>query len=356
MKGDIQGKEAFSRAYVCTAQIWGSMMKKKALVAAIVLLVAAASAVYFGMTRPHKESGKIRVSGNIEVTTVEMSFKIPGRVRERLVDEGETVAPGQIVARLDSDDLVHEVAGRQAETEAARATLAELEAGYRKEEIAQAEAALQRIKADAERLKVDFVRQQALYKKEVISRRDFDAAKAAYEGSQASMREAQERLALLRKGPRRETIDQARARLRDAEAVLALSKTRLGYATLTSSVNGLVLSKNIEPGEQVAAGTPIVTVGMLDSVWVRAYINETDLGRVKVGQQATVTTDSYPGKKYGGRVSFISSEAEFTPKNVQTEKERVKLVYRIKVVIPNPNRELKPGMPADAEILTNKTN
>jgi HlyD family secretion protein len=330
------------------------MMKKKALIAAILLMAAIAAAVYFAMTRSHVERGTLEVSGNIEVTTVELSFKIPGRVIERLLDEGETVKPGQLVAKLDDQDLVHEVAGREAEVQAARAALTELETGYRKEDIAQAAAALQRVKADADRLKTDFARQQALYKKEVISRRDFDASKAANEAAQASVREAQERLALLRRGPRKETIDQARARLRDAEAMLALARTRLGYATLVSSVSGLVLSKNIEPGEQVAAGTPIVTVGIMDSVWLRAYVNETDLGKVKVGQEATVTTDTWPGRKYKGYISFISSEAEFTPKNVQTEKERVKLVYRIKIVVPNPNMELKPGMPADAEIVINQ--
>jgi len=111
------------------------------------------------------------------------------------------------------------------------------------------------------------------------------------------------------------------------------------------------LSKNVEPGEYVAPGTPVVTVGELEDPWLRAYINETDLGRVKLGQRVQVTTDSYPDKKYEGRISFIASQAEFTPKNVQTEKERVKLVYRIKVDLTNPNLELKPGMPADAEIL-----
>jgi HlyD family secretion protein len=133
---------------------------------------------------------------------------------------------------------------------------------------------------------------------------------------------------------------------------LVQAKTRLGYTILASPVSGLVISKNIEPGEQVAAGTPVITVGELDTVWVRAYINETDLGRVKVGQKARVTTDTWPGKVYDGIVTFISSEAEFTPKIVQTQKERVKLVYRVKITIPNPNMELKPGMPADAEILT----
>lgn len=331
-----------------------TMMKKKAFIAVLLLSALAAALIYYWIARSPEDDGSIRVSGNIEVTTVELSFKVPGRVNKRLVDEGDTVSRGQMVAQLDSEDLVHEVARRQAELDAARAALAELDAGFRKEEIAQAEAALQRIKAEADRQSADYARQQELFRKEVISRRDFDTAKAAHEGTQASMREARQRLALLRNGPRKETIDQARALLRNAEAALALAETRLGYADLASTAGGLVLAKNIEPGEQVAPGTPVVTIGMLDSVWVRAYINETDLGRVTVGQPATVTTDTWPGKKYRGRVSFISSEAEFTPKNVQTQKERVKLVYRIKIVIANPNMELKPGMPADAVISVNR--
>jgi len=325
-------------------------MKKKLLLAVVFLLVVATIVMIFFRFGNRDQGKALRVSGNIEVTSVELSFKIPGRVQDRLVDEGETVKTGQVVARLDPEDLQHETDGRRAEVQAARAALTELETGYRREEIAQADAALRRISADAERLRVDFARQRQLYKKEVISARDFDASRAAYEASQASVREARERLNLLRSGPRKETIDQARARLAGAEASLALSETRLGYAVLRSSTSGLILSKNIEPGEQVTAGTPVVTVGMMGEVWMRAYISETDLGRVKVGQKATVTTDTWPGRKYRGRVSFISQEAEFTPKSVQTPKERVKLVYRIKITVPNPNGELKPGMPADAEI------
>jgi len=330
-------------------------MKKKLLLAVVFLLVVATIVMIFFRFGNRDQGRALRVSGNIEVTSVELSFKIPGRVQDRLVDEGETVKTGQVVARLDPEDLQHETDGRRAEVQAARAALTELETGYRREEIAQADAALRRISADAERLRVDFARQQQLYKKEVISARDFDASRAAYEASQASVREARERLNLLRSGPRKETIDQARARLAGAEASLALSETRLGYAVLRSSASGLVLSKNIEPGEQVTAGTPVVTVGMMDEVWMRAYISETDLGRARVGQKATVTTDSWPGKKYQGLVSFISQEAEFTPKSVQTAKERVKLVYRIKITVPNPNGELKPGMPADAEIEIDQT-
>jgi HlyD family secretion protein len=160
-----------------------------------------------------------------------------------------------------------------------------------------------------------------------------------------------EQLTLLRKGPRKEKIEQARSRLQEARERLKLGETRLGYATLTSPISGVVLSENVEPGEYVMSGTPVVTIGDLEHPWVRVYINETDLGRVKVGQAARVTTDTYPSKIFEGRVSFIASEAEFTPKQVQTEKERVKLVFRVKITVSNPNMELKPGMPADADIL-----
>ena len=151
-------------------------------------------------------------------------------------------------------------------------------------------------------------------------------------------------------GPRKETIEQARAEWTRAENALRLAETRLSYAAIASPVAGIVLSDHVEAGEYVSPGAPVVTIRELAKVWLRGYIHETDLGRVKPGQRAMVTTDTYPGKAYEGVVSFISSEAEFTPKSVQTDKERVNLVYRIKIDIPNPALELKPGMPADAEI------
>lgn len=328
---------------------------RKPLIIVLVLLLIISAAVIFHVFR-HKGSGTdvVKVSGNIEVTTVEVSFKVSGRVRERLVDEGETVKSGQLVARLDSADFAHEVAIRKAEVQTAQAVLRELETGSRKEEIAQAEAALAAAEAEAKRLADDFLRQKALYGREVVAKQKFDAALAARDAAQAQARQAREALALVRKGPRQERIDQGRSRLKEAEAAQALAMERLGYTCLTAPTSGLIIAKNIEPGEQVVAGTPIITVGDITTPWLRAYIPETELGRVKVGQKARVTSDTWPGKTYDGLVSFISPEAEFTPKNVQTEKERVKLVYRIKITIPNPAMELKPGMPADAEIITNQ--
>lgn len=326
-------------------------MKKKAALVAI-LLIAVAAVVWLATRRTGGDGSTVAVSGTIEVTDVAVSFKIPGRVRERLVDEGELVKTGQVVARLDDEDLRLEVAQRERDTEALAANLRELETGFRKEDIARADAAVGRVKADAERLKADFARQETLYEREVISRRDFDAARAAFESSQAALREAVAQQELMHRGPRREQIDAARARLGQAREALELSRTRLGYTTLAAPMAGLVLAKHVEPGEQVAAGTPIISVGDMANTWMRAYIAETDLGRVKVGQKARVKSDTWPDRRYEGTVTFISPEAEFTPKSVQTEKERVKLVYRIKITIPNPAMELKPGMPVDAEIGT----
>jgi HlyD family secretion protein len=307
------------------------------------------------------------------------------------------------VARLDSGDLVQEVALRKAELRAAEAALAELTAGSRPEEIAASGAALQqaqarlddlragsrpqevaaaqatvaRAKAELDRQQSELDRQKKLSEQKIITDREYETTVMAHDTAAARLKEAEEQLALVKegprqeqvrqaqaavaqaeqqlalvkKGPREETIEQAKAHVEQAKAALALAGTHLGYATLTSPLSGVVLSHNVEPGEYVAPGTPVVTVADLQDIWLRAYVNETDLGRVKLGQAVRVTTDTSPGKAYEGRLTFISSEAEFTPKNVQTQKERVKLVYRVKVQIANPNMELKPGMPADGEIL-----
>ena len=297
-----------------------------------------------------QSQGLLRLSGNIEVTDAEVSFRINGHVLERAVDEGEEVRAGAIVARLESADLERNVALQEAEVAKARALLAELTAGYRPEEIAQAEAALVQARAELARAESEWNRDREMVANDLISAREAETSKAAYEVSRGRTDEARERLAMLRKGYRSEQIEQARAQLKVAEEALAQARINLGYALLTAPMDGMVLSKNVEPGEYVAAGTPVVTIGQLDPLWLRAYIAETDLGRVKLGQAARVTTDTYPGREYRGTVTFIAQDAEFTPKNVQTEQERVKLVYRIKITLPNPDHELKPGMPADAVI------
>ncbi len=292
-------------------------------------------------------SGELVLSGNFEVDDAQLGFKTPGRVIERNVREGDRVTAGQPIARLDDAEQQSQLALRRAELAAAEAQLAELEAGSRPQEIAAAAATVRSAEADRDRVRLDFARQDELRKKQVISDRDFEAAQAQLKVAEAKAAEAAERLKLIQEGPRAETIRQARARADQARAAVALATTQLENTRLVSPLAGVVLSHNIEPGEFVSAGTPVVTVAETAHLWVRAYVNQPDLGRVRHGQKVVVRTDSFPGRDFEGVVGFIASEAEFTPKTVQTPKERVKLVFRLKVDVANPKDELKPGMPAD---------
>lgn len=319
---------------------------------AIAVVAACLASLYVsGCNRANgAHKGDLVLSGNIEVVDAQLSFKIPGRVVQRPVFEGDQVKAGQLIAKLDDIEQVQTLALRRTELAAAQAALAELEAGSRPQEIASAQAAVHSAEAERDRAEIDFKRQQDLLNQAAISTRDFDTAQAQLKVDQARVVDAQERLKLVREGPRPETIQQARARVEQARAAIALAETQIQNTTLVSPLTGVVLSHNVEPGEYVSPGTPIVTVADTIHVWVRAYIDQTDLGRIQHGQHVAVRSDTFPGKTYDGVIGFISSEAEFTPKTVQTQKERVKLVFRIKVDINNPNDELKPGMPADVVI------
>lgn len=323
----------------------------KKIVPVIVVALAAVAAVMYAVARHASGSdGTLRLSGNIETTEVDVSFRVPGVVTARPADEGGTIAQNDLVASLDDTELQQAVAIRKADAAGAAQKLNELRAGYRAEEIAQARAAVDLAKAEAERAATDLVRLRDLYQKEVSPKRDLDVAEANDKTARARVNEAEKQLELLSRGYRPEQVAQAAAASDAANQALAAAETQLTYATLRAPVGGVVLTKNVEPGEHVAAGTPVVTIARLSEVWLRTYVDERDLGRIKLGQKVRVTTDSFPGRDFEGRVAFISSESEFTPKTVQTDKERVKLVYRVKIDIANPKFELKPGMPADAWI------
>lgn len=314
------------------------------------IAVFALSAIYISQRAHLPDPNTIFLSGNMEVTQVDLSFKIAGRVIKRLVSEGERVEKNQVIALLEPDELQHEVYLREAELQGAEAALLELTRGYLPEEIAQAEAKLQQAKSSLNQLESDYLRQKQLFEGDVIADREFEISSSAYEVAKSRVLEANETLALLKRGIREEKISQAEAGVAKAKQALALAKTRLSYTTIYSPINGFVLSDNVEEGEFVSPGTTIVSIANLERVWLRAYLDESDLGKINLGQAVDVFVDSYPEKIYPGKVSFISSEAEFTPKNVQTAKERVTLVYRIKVDVPNIDFELKPGMPADGLI------
>jgi len=326
-----------------------SFERPRARAAAAVLAIAFLAGA-IGCARRSASGGDdtIRLSGNIEVVDAQLSFKVPGRLVERTVDEGARVQAGQLIARLDDTELVQELAAREAELAVARAALADLEAGARPQEIASAEAALRSAEAERDRASLEFRRQQDLRASDVSTERELEVAQATFRVTESRALDAAEKLALVREGPRAQTIAQARARVEQARAALALAQTRVANARLESPLGGVVLEKHAEPGEFLSTGSPVVTVADTSQVWLRAYLDQTDLGRVRLGQPVEVRTDAYPAKKYTGTLAFISSEAEFTPKTVQTEKERVTLVFRVKIVLANDSGELKPGMAADA--------
>jgi HlyD family secretion protein len=326
-------------------------MKTKWIFLILVLGILGVVALFLFKQSEKMKMKRLLVYGNIEATEVDMSFKIPGRVIHRSVDEGDFVKKGSEVATLEDEDLKRQAEEARASVRVAEARLREALAGSRSQEIKQAWATAEKARSDRDQLKSDWERAEALFKEGVIPVQSREQASTSYQMALAAYKEAMEHYDLVKEGPRKEDIDALKASLEQAKALLNLREVQLSYANLTSPVSGVVLVKNIEPGEMVSAGTPVVTIADLNDVWLKAYISETDLGRVKYNQKVKVKTDTYPDKIYGGRISFISSEAEFTPKNIQTHEERVKLVYRIKVTLENPQMELKPGMPADGEII-----
>ena len=391
-------------------------MKKRLRIIIPLIIVCLAVAIGYVLIKSDGGDGTIRLSGNIDLTQVDLAFKISGRLSQRLVDEGDVVTGGQRLAILDDTDQKLDVKRAQAEADYASAVLAELTAGSRAEEIerakasldqarfaleelekgsrnqeiAEAEADLKRAKANERAAisqlnlaKSDFERYEAVFADGGISRQTYDtyktkldsargAAMAATsqrqaagqrlslrrEGSrseqiqmaQAALAQAQAQYDLVKTGPRKETIDQARAKKEAALATLAVAHQRLFDTALNAPFDGVVLSTSAEPGSYLTHGGVVLSVGDTKHVWVRAFVSETDLGRIRLNQEAEVTVDAYPDRSWKGRVSYISSTAEFTPRSVQTFKERTNLVYRIKIQLENSDGALKPGMPADAVI------
>ncbi len=319
----------------------------------LILLIAAAAAAYYFYLRnggDDQPRSRLTLSGNIEAHESLVGFKVQGRIAELPVQEGQWIEKGALLARLDDRDLRQQVAMEAATVRVREANLQLALAGPRSEEIEMAEQAVADAEADLELKKLDYDRAVMLLKKDVISQQDHDRAKTQLDRAQATYKRAAERLSELRAGTRQEEIAIARANVAQAREAVEMSRVRLSFTELRAPATGVILVRQGELGEVVSIGSPVVTLADLDSVWLRAYVPETDLGRIRHGQEVAVRTDTFPGKTYRGRISFISQRAEFTPKTIETHKERVTLVYRIKIDLENPNHELKPGMPADASI------
>jgi len=319
----------------------------------IIFIVIGVSGLLFYLFTQDKEERNtfIKVSGNIETTEVDVGFKISGRIVSLSVQEGDYIEKGKVLAKLDDEDLRQRLELARATLKSAQARLKKLLAGSRPEELREAEAILNQAKFELENKQAHYERIKLLFEKGVIPKETLDNAEAGFKIAKASLQKAMENYQLVEEGPRAEDIEDARAQVEQSQASLKLAEIQLSYTVLYSPLSGTVLVKSGEMGEVVNPGTSILTIANIENVWLKAYIPETELSKVKWGQEVMVTTDLRPKKIYKGNISFISSQAEFTPKQIQTEKERVTLVYRIKVDIPNPYRELKPGMPADGQIL-----
>ena len=319
----------------------------------ILLLLAIGGAVVYihpQWFRKPTATNILKLSGNIEAHESLVSFKVAGRIIELPVDEGMAMKVGDLLARLDNDDYRQQVAVDSATAHQRAQQLTLALAGSRPQDVEAAKLALLDAQADLDQKKNDYARYEALYEKDEIPGQTRDQAATNVTRAQAAYDRAQQLYSELVEGTRQEELAVDRAGVHQANQVVSMSHIRLAYTLLRAPFSGVVLVRQAELGEVVSPGTPIVTLADLDHLWVRVYVPETDLGKVNLGQVVNVHTDSFPNKTFPGRVSFISSEAEFTPKSVQTQKERVTLVYRVKVDMDNPSHELKPGMPADVDI------
>ena len=294
--------------------------------------------------------GKVFVSGNIEATEVDLSFRISGQIIALNVEEGDWVEKDQVVAELDTDTLEALKGTAEAEIAATKAVLDELEAGTREEEIAMAKALMKAAKSRLENAKDEYDRYAKLYKGGAVSESQYDRYDTSLRVAREDFNNTSERLRELEKGPREEQIRAARHRLERTRWELNKIELDIKHSVLRTPVSGVILVKANEIGEVVLPGATVATVAAIEEVWLKGYVGESQLGLVKLGQHVDVSIDTFPDRTFPGVVTYISSRAEFTPKNVQTKEERIKQVYRVKITMPNKDRVLKIGMPAEGYI------
>jgi len=331
-----------------------SSTKKKVLVAGVIILaVLAALAIGFGLGRwwgnSKKDENRLVLYGNVDLRQVELSFNNSERIAEVLVQEGDKVKRGQIVARLDIGRLKPQTAAAEAEVESQQAVVQKLHHGSRPEEIAQAQANVASAKADQVNAGQHWTRLTALSgltTGRAISQQDLDSAKAALDSAQAHLAVAEKGLDLSVIGPRAEDTAEGEAQLRVNQAQLDLLHQKLADSELVAPCDAVVRSRLLEPGEMITPQRPVLNLAITDPKWVRAYVSGPDLGKIHPGMKASINADSFPGRAFSGWVGFISSVAEFTPKAVETVELRSSLVYEIRVFVQDPQDEMRLGMPA----------
>ena len=296
------------------------------------------------------ESTQLTLPGTIEAREIDLAFQVSGRIDNLAVDEGYAVKTGQLVASLNNRDYELALQNAQAQADAARAALAALQAGTRPQELRVAEAQLASAKVDLNFARSEVRRIGELVPKNLATRQQLDQVRQQQDVAQTKVEQQAQTLALLQEGPRKEDIDRASAEYQARQAALETARQQLAYTRLISLTDGVVAVRLADSGEVMAPGQAVLRIAELARPWVRAYLNETDLPKVKLGQAAEVRADGLPGQVFPGHLSFISPKAEFTPKTVETRALRVDLVYRIKIDVDNPNGLLKLGMPVDVAL------
>ena len=318
------------------------------IVAAVALLVAAAFGAIHLFASP---AADLRIYGNVDIRDVNLAFRVSGRVQRVLVDEGDKVQPGQLLAQLDPTPNEREVAELEANVASLGARLTLLRAGYRKEDVAQAQALVEERKATLANAQELLDRELRLADTGASTREHLEQAQAARDEAAARLAASQQAYAQSKIGYRSEEIAEAAANFERAKASLAEARLRLDDTRLVAPSAGVVLTRAVEPGAMVATSTTVLSISLVQPVWVRAYVKETDLAAARPGTSVQVHADSLPGRAFNGQVGFVSPAAEFTPKNVEAPDLRTDLVYRLRIIVDDPKGELRQGMPVTVDFV-----
>jgi HlyD family secretion protein len=324
-------------------------MNKKVIIIPIILLgIGSAGLAYYRSSVARTQDATLY--GNVDIREASLAFRVAGRVQSLQVDEGDTVRPGDVLATLDPEPLQTSLQASEGTTAALTARNALMHRGYRAEDIQQAEAKLQAARAALTEAEQQLVRQKTLAPEGAASQRALDTAQSVRDQAAAQVHSAEEQARLMTTGFRKEEIAESDAQLKQAQAQLGSARLALKDAVLTAPSNGVILTRAIEKGTMVQVGTPAFSLSLTDPVWVRAYVSEPHLGRFAPGTKLLLETDARRGKPYHGVVGFVSPTAEFTPKSVETPDLRTSLVYRLRVVVQDPDAQLRQGMPVTLRI------
>jgi HlyD family secretion protein len=327
-------------------------MQKKKIIIVIVALVLVVIFTVLWWRGDHQASNgtTLRLYGNVDIREVQLAFNNSEHIAEIRVQEGDRVTTGQLLATLHTELLDAQLAEAKANFQVQQQVVARLEAGSRPQEIRKGEAELAAARARATSAADSYMRLERLLKKKLASPEDVENMRSLADAAKAQMDAAEQGLALLNAGPRKEEIAAAQAQLAAREAGVVLAAQQLENANLYAPADGVIRNRILQPGDMAFPQTPVLSLAFIDPVWVRAYLPEPALGQVASGAKAFIHTDSYPDKRYAGWVGYISPTAEFTPKNVQTPELRTRLVYSMRVYACNPQGELRLGMPVTVTI------